>query len=109
LPADFKVLGRQTKRVLKAAFAKELPVEVLTRKKAGFPVPYEGWLVNGLRDYVEDTLLSERAKSRGYFRKEEIARLLRTNNNRRNSSKEIFCLLVIELWQHAFADHAGSK
>ena len=44
LPPDFKVCGRETKRILKATFAKSLPEEILQRKKAGFPVPYESWL-----------------------------------------------------------------
>src|ERR1039458_6997916 len=41
LPPAFKVRGKETKRILKSAFARVLPPEVINRKKAGFPVPYE--------------------------------------------------------------------
>lgn len=41
LPTEYKVWGGETKRALKAAFARVLPARVLTRKKAGFPVPYQ--------------------------------------------------------------------
>ena len=44
LPADFKVKGWETKRVLRRALRRVLPKEVLQRKKAGFPVPYAAWL-----------------------------------------------------------------
>ena len=107
LPPQFKVNGRETKRVLKAAFARTLPKEVLTRKKAGFPVPYQSWLRGELRTRVEDLLLSKRAEDRGYFRKEEVSRLLRANARHGRFSAEVFCLLVTELWHRTFVDAAG--
>jgi asparagine synthase (glutamine-hydrolysing) len=104
LPVEFKVLKTQSKRLLKAAFAKVLPEQVLTRKKAGFPVPYESWLRNGLRGRVEDILLSNRALGRGYFRKREVSRLLKSNAAGASLSKEAFCLIAAELWHRAFTD-----
>jgi asparagine synthase (glutamine-hydrolysing) len=104
LPAQFKVRGKETKRLLKTAFARSLPAEVIARKKAGFPVPYQSWLRNELRTRVEDLLLSSRATSRGYFRKEEVARLLRANAQTGKFSVEVFCLIVTELWHRKFID-----
>jgi asparagine synthase (glutamine-hydrolysing) len=104
LPPHFKVGGGDTKRVLKATFAKLLPKEVLNRKKAGFPVPYGPWLRNGLKRRVEDILLSDRAASRGYFQKGEVNRLLQADSRSGRFSKEIFSLLVVELWHRAFVD-----
>ena len=105
LPPVFKVQGKETKRVLKAAFARELPPEIIHRKKAGFPVPYEGWLRNGLNGQVRDLLLADRAVSRGYFKKSEINRLLDADLMHGGYSKEIFALLAVELWFHAFVDN----
>ena len=106
LPPDFKVRGRETKRILKATFAKALPEEILKRKKAGFPVPYESWLRGELKQQVEDVLLSERCLSRGYFQKAEVSRLLETNSRDGKFAKEVFCLLVLELWHRTFLDPA---
>ena len=106
LPADYKVAGKQTKRVLKAAFAKELPQQVLRRKKAGFPVPYASWLRGDLKSGIQDILLSDRAVSRGYFKRNEIARVLRANSHNGNYSKELFSLLTLELWHQQFVDQA---
>jgi asparagine synthase (glutamine-hydrolysing) len=109
LPPDFKVRGRETKRILKAAFARSLPEEILKRKKAGFPVPYESWLRGGLRQPVEDVLLSDRCLSRGYFQKAEVSRLLEANARDGKFAKEIFCLLVLELWHRTFLDQAPGE
>jgi asparagine synthase (glutamine-hydrolysing) len=106
LPPEYKVKGKQTKRVLKAAFAKVLPPEILNRKKAGFPVPYASWMRGELRKRIEDTLLSERAVSRGYFKRDEVSRLLRANSRDGNYSKEVFSLLALELWHQRFIDSA---
>jgi asparagine synthase (glutamine-hydrolysing) len=104
LPSEFKVRGRETKRILKATFAKSLPEEILKRKKAGFPVPYESWLRGELKTKVEEVLLSERCLSRGYFQKTEVNRLLEANSRAGSFAKEIFCLLVLELWHRKFID-----
>jgi asparagine synthase (glutamine-hydrolysing) len=106
LPAEHKVRGKETKRALKAAFSKALPPEILTRKKAGFPVPYNGWLRGELSAGAREMLLSERARSRGYFQAGEVARLLDAQEAGGRYPKEIFSLLVIELWHRQFADPA---
>lgn len=104
LPPDFKVRGRQTKRILKSTFAQVIPKEVIERKKAGFPVPYESWLRGPLRAEIADLLLSQRAAARGYFQKSAVEKLLREHVQTGRYSKEVFSLLVIELWHREFVD-----
>src|SRR5262249_46924514 len=58
LPGTFKVDGGETKRLLKAAFAQALPSEILSRKKAGFPIPYGKWLAGPLWACARDILQS---------------------------------------------------
>ncbi len=106
LPSDYKVRGRETKRALKAAFAKELPTEVINRKKAGFPVPYAGWMRKELRGKVEEILLSDQTTRRGYFQRGEVEKLLKANQQTGNYPKEVFSLLVIEFWHRQFIDTA---
>jgi len=36
--------GVETKRVLRAAFARDIPLEILQRPKASFPLPFQQWL-----------------------------------------------------------------
>jgi asparagine synthase (glutamine-hydrolysing) len=105
LPSNFKLNGFQTKYILKKALAKKIPVEIRDRKKTGFPVPYESWLRNDLKDLVWGVLTDRKTIDRGYFSKDAIEGLLRANSNGSNYSKEIFSLLNLELWQRIFLEN----
>jgi asparagine synthase (glutamine-hydrolysing) len=107
LPPAFKVNGGQTKRILRAALSGAVPPSVLERKKAGFPVPYSAWLRGPLADRVKGVLLSERAALRGYFQPGQVERLLRCHRRTGHFSKEVFSLLVTELWHRRFADSSA--
>jgi asparagine synthase (glutamine-hydrolysing) len=104
LPTSWKVRGRDRKIILKHCLSRKVPRAILDRPKAGFPVPYERWLRYDLSDYVRDVVLDRRAVGRGLFRAEEIASLLEANTRRGLYSKEVFCLLVLELWFRTFTD-----
>jgi asparagine synthase (glutamine-hydrolysing) len=104
LPSNFKLNGFQTKYILKKALAQKIPVEIRDRKKTGFPVPYESWLRNDLKDVVWGVLTDRKTIDRGYFSKDAIEGLLRANSNGANYSKEIFSLLNLELWQRTFLE-----
>lgn len=105
LPPEFKVKGSETKRVLKEAFRNRVPPPILARRKAGFPVPYGRWLTHELKDLVAGTLLSTRSLTRGYFKKEAVVSLLDHNAAPALPTREIFSLLILELWHRQFSDH----
>jgi asparagine synthase (glutamine-hydrolysing) len=104
LPPSFKLRGFTPKYILKKALSQKIPKEIRNRKKAGFPVPYESWLRNDLKDIVWAVLTDRRTVERGYFRKESVEALLQANSNGTNYSKEIFSLLSFELWQRTFLE-----
>jgi asparagine synthase (glutamine-hydrolysing) len=103
LPPNYKTRGRETKRALKAAFAKVLPPEVLNRKKAGFPVPYSRWLTNDLQSQVQDVLLSKSAKTADIFNRVEMEKLLGKKVVTNPEAKAVFSSLVVELWFGKFS------
>lgn len=105
LPSNFKLNGFKTKYILKKALAEKIPAEIRNRKKTGFPVPYESWLRNDLKDVIWGVLTDRKTIDRGYFSKEAIEGLLRANTNGSNYSKEVFSLLTLELWQRTFLEH----
>lgn len=104
LPDGFKLKRFTTKYILKRAFEGRVPEAILNRKKTGFPVPYERWISKKLSGFVNDLLLDARTINRGYFRKAGIAKMLEANNQRMAYSKEIFILVVLELWNRCFID-----
>ena len=105
LPPDHKLRGQDGKRVLKAAFSRALPAEILNRKKAGFPVPYGRWLRGPLAGRVRDVLLSDKAKSRGVTIARSVEKLVNEHERNGCCSKEIFSLLVVEFWHQCFVDN----
>ena len=108
LPSAFKVSGITTKRILKAAFGNLIPQEIIDRKKTGFPVPYGRWLNNEMKGYARDLLLDRETLARGYFRKESLNRLLQSAMPA-TRSKEVFSLMVLELWHREFAGQSAPK
>jgi asparagine synthase (glutamine-hydrolysing) len=98
LPVSQKVRGSTTKYIAKKALSSRVPRPILERRKAGFPVPYESWLSNGLKPWVCDVLFEGKTLSRGYFNRSAVEDLVTRNEISGKYAKEIFSLLTLELW-----------
>jgi asparagine synthase (glutamine-hydrolysing) len=109
IPSDLKVRGREKKIILKRALQGVLPDEILHRPKMGFGVPIDHWLRHELKDLAYDTLLSPRARARGYFRPEAVKRLL--DEHTRGAAGWhylLWTLLMLELWHRTYVDGDGA-
>jgi len=106
LPASLKVRGFTTKYIAKKALASRLPPEIVNRKKTGFPVPYARWLRSDLDKWVRSVLLDPKTLERNLFNKTTIQNLLADNSRSGAFSKEIFSLLILELWHRCFIDRS---
>jgi asparagine synthase (glutamine-hydrolysing) len=104
LPENFKVNGFTTKYIAKKALRDRVPQEILQRKKVGFPVPYDSWMRNELKDWVRDILLDQESLSRGYFRRECIEYLINRDYQYHDYGKEILSLVSLELWHRSFVN-----
>jgi asparagine synthase (glutamine-hydrolysing) len=104
LPANFKVHRFTTKYIAKEALKRRVPKQILDRRKAGFPVPYESWLRHELRDWVHDVLLDRTTTNRGYFDRAAVRRMLSDNEGAPVYSKEVFSLVALELWHRTFLE-----
>lgn len=105
IPSCAKVRPFQAKYLLKRAYADVLPAPILTRKKMGFNVPTGVWFREGQRHVMTQLLLSERARSRGYFAGEVVAELLRDHlEGKTNYQAQLFTLASLELWFRVFID-----
>jgi asparagine synthase (glutamine-hydrolysing) len=94
LPPDFKVKEKETKRILKTAFAASIPEEVLKRKKAGFPVPYERWLAQDPR--TKELLDDKRSPVAGLILNAQA------DKPRLRGGKELFSLICLNEWISQF-------
>ncbi len=99
LPEKFKVRGRDTKWLLKRAFADQLPDEILARGKQGFSVPVGMWLRNELRGWARERLVENRALD-NWFDARAVKNLFDQHvSGRANHGKKLYALLMLALWQ----------
>jgi len=104
LPAHYKLNGFTLKYIWKKALSKRIPSRILKRRKVGFPVPYEFWLRDNLKDQVRAVLTDRKTMERGYFQKAAVEKLIDANSNRGSYSKEVFSLMALEMWHRMFLD-----
>ncbi|MDX2155535.1 MAG: asparagine synthase (glutamine-hydrolyzing) [Hyphomicrobiaceae bacterium] len=106
LPVGQRMPGGEPKGLLKRALESHLPRELLYRPKMGFAAPIDGWIDAGLRERVEDTLLSSRARARGLFEAQAVERLLARHRAGQRQGYRIWALLMLELWHRQWIDAA---
>jgi asparagine synthase (glutamine-hydrolysing) len=109
LPADRKLSGLSTKRILREAVQDVLPRQILERPKMGFPVPFGPWLQNSWGPVVRDVLLDRRTRQRGILEPAAVERLLTSAATTSNSqdADAVWGLLNLELWYRTFIDGGG--
>ena len=101
MPPALKFQGGQTKHILKKAVRNNLPEEILGRKdKMGFPVPLVEWMKGGpVRDFVSDTLLSQRSIERGGCNPASLRAMI---DNQGVGGRQLWGALSLELWHQRF-------
>lgn len=105
LPENLKIRKGKGKYVLRKALSKLLPKEIIERKKQGFSPPDESWYRGETMDYIKEILLTEPARSRGFFNQKYIERILQEHlKGRVNHRLLIWSLLSFEWWCRNFLD-----
>jgi asparagine synthase (glutamine-hydrolysing) len=104
IPFGLKIRHGSSKWILRQAVADVLPPEVLSRRKVGFDTPAESWIRGPHREFVRDTLLSTRARSRGWTQPDAVARLLDDTDSSREWFDLVWKLLMLETWATVLLD-----
>jgi len=111
LPADRKLSGFSTKRILRDAVRDVLPRQILERSKMGFPVPFASWIRHGWGDVIRDVLLDRRARERGITDVRAVERLLSSSTGPAagggQEADAVWSLFNLELWYRTFIDGEG--
>ena len=99
LPANLKIKGKTTKRVLRELVGHKLPPEILNRPKEGLDIPAHEWLRGPLKPLVLDTLGAESVSQAGLFSPAAIQAIVESHMSRRvNLGYHIWGLLTLHLW-----------
>ena len=105
LPERFKLRGLTTKYLLKKVLHKLLPAENLERRKMGFGVPIGHWFRGKMQPFLRETLLSEKALSRGLFKPSSVKQMIELHTRgERDFAHQLWTLLMLELWFNRFID-----
>ena len=102
LPDNMKIRDGESKAVFRTMARKALPDTILNRKKAGFPIPYAEWFRGDLRQEVANLLLSSNSRIQEILTPNAITRTMESHVRGEDRAKEIFCMVILELWMREF-------
>ncbi len=109
LPSRFKLKDSVGKRLLRRAVGDLLPESILGRRKMGFGVPLTAWFRGDLLPLLHETLISEPARRRGWFREDTVRGLIDDHaGGRADHSPRLWALLMLETWFQRFIDRSPS-
>lgn len=105
IPSPMKRNAAGGKQILKLAVRGLLPEEILTKRKQGFAVPLPAWFRGPLAPLLRESLLDDRARSRGLFDHSAMARLIDDHvAGRRDYASRLWAFLFLELWFRRWID-----
>ena len=114
LPQKSRIFRRkgsvQSKGLLKYAMEPYLPHGCMYRRKMGFSVPVAHWMKNELREFLIETLTSQRFRDRGFITPEFVDFMIERHMSEvEDHGTRLWVLLCLELWCQTYIDADGSK
>ncbi len=109
IPPSLKIKGKSTKYILRQYAKRVLPENVVTRKKMPFFVPMEKYFSEPVfQEFVRDTLSEQAVRARGIFRFDTVSKLIQSmDKGEFVFVKQVFSLVVLELWFRMAVDRRG--
>ena len=94
-----RIRGFNTKVFLRKTMKNRLPSKILKMKKKGFAVPLSFWFRGPLREFVMESLSSERIKATGILRHEIVSEIISKHlSGRENLNRPIWNLICFLFW-----------
>jgi asparagine synthase (glutamine-hydrolysing) len=118
LPLSLKLQSGRLKAIPKAAMRDRLPEILYHMPKRGFPTPLSSWLRHGLREWLQNRLLSPDCSLRRLFRPEFLSRFVEDylSSWRRNvrpldeiQTHRIWALISLETWLRVSGERLGVR
>ena len=98
--AESRFSGGKPKSLLRQAVSDYVPPEILNRKdKMGFPVPIFEWFSGELKPFVEDILLGDETRKRGFYDMKHVETSI---HSEKPFGRTVWGLLSLELWFRRF-------
>ena len=98
-PGELKIRDGVTKFILREAVRDLLPAGILTRKKEGFILPVNAWLLQRYRGFVQALLAPDRLGRHGLLRPAAVGRLLDEHYaGQADHATRIWTLVMFQTW-----------
>ena len=99
LPVRDKVRGLRTKYLLRKTLEGRLPHAIAYQRKMPFNSPSSEWLSGGLREFLRDTLSTERLRAQGVLDQHAVHRMISDHlEGRADYGPPLWSLLMLTLW-----------
>jgi asparagine synthase (glutamine-hydrolysing) len=93
-----QLLSGGPKRLLREAFAADLPPEVFHRPKMGFALPMGSWFRNELRGLLHESLFASDSFASQHFQVRVVRDLVEAHARGVDHAQRLYALLMLELW-----------
>jgi asparagine synthase (glutamine-hydrolysing) len=109
MPPSLKIRAGQSKYILRRYAGRILPKQVTSRSKRPFYVPLEKYFAEPtFQELVQETLCEHAVRARGILRPEAVAKLRQAmQRSEFMYVKQVFSLVVLELWFRIAVDRQG--
>ena len=105
IPATLKLKGKDKKIILKKAFEKVLPHELMTRKKHGFDVPLDNWFRMDIKDMSYDYLFQKEYMNE-FFNVPKIKVMWDKHQGKMaNYGTNLWSIFIFSLWYEMFIEN----
>lgn len=105
IPPWLKYKNGNKKYILKQAFSKILPRDLMYRKKMGFSVPLANWFRGELKEITFKSLIEDSGCINHFFNAHEIKRIWNLHQSGgRDLSTILWALLMFQLWFKEFME-----
>lgn len=101
LPEQYKIDATSRKKILKEAFANDLPEELFNRPKHGFEVPLLKWFKNEMRDYLTTNVFNqELIEAQGFLNWKAVKKIEEElhSNSPKDAVSSTWALVVFQHW-----------
>ena len=108
LPTEYRVRGKTTKWILRAAMEDVLPKNILERPKVGFRIPVNEWFRTSMKSQLVDCLLGPESLSNRLYDARVLNNLVDEHiRGRQNHEKTLWTLLNLEFWMREYGDRVS--
>jgi asparagine synthase (glutamine-hydrolysing) len=106
IPGGLKIRDGEVKYILKRAATPYLPAALVHRKKEGFVMPVNTWLMTGLGDFTAQVLAPDRVRAAGIARPEVVDELVaRFRAGEAALANRVLSLIALHVW---WEDYLGA-